>query len=380
MHKIMVVIGTRPEAIKLAPVIKELERYPKEFEVVPVTTAQHRQMLDQVLKLFKITSSYDLDIMENNQTLSGLTARIIEKFDPIVKKEKPDWVLIQGDTTTTFISALVGFYYKIRIGHIEAGLRTHDKYRPFPEEINRRLTGVLTDFHFAPTETAKENLVAEGIAKENIFVTGNTVVDALFMILERLKKDKLKLQNPSSQFAFLNSQLTTNNSKLILVTAHRRENLGEPLESICRALKEIVEANSEVKLVYPVHLNPNVQEPVKRILKKNERIHLIDPLDYESFVWLMDKSYLILTDSGGIQEEAPSLGKPVLVLREATERPEGVEAGTVRVVGLDQDTIVQEAQRLLDDRTLYKKMSQTANPYGDGKAAKRIVEVLRRVE
>lgn len=376
----MVVIGTRPEAIKLAPVIKELERYPKEFKVVPVTTAQHRQMLDQVLKLFKITSSYDLDIMENDQTLSGLTARIIEKFDPIVKKEKPDWILIQGDTTTTFISALVGFYYKIRIGHIEAGLRTHDKYRPFPEEINRRLVSVLTDFHFAPTETAKENLVAEGIAKENIFVTGNTVVDALFMILERLKKDKLKLQNPSSQFAFLNSQLTTNNSKLILVTAHRRESLGEPLESICRALKEIVEANSEVKLVYPVHLNPNVQEPVKRILKKNERIHLIDPLDYESFVWLMDKSYLILTDSGGIQEEAPSLGKPVLVLREATERPEGVKAGTVRVVGLDQDTIVQETQRLLDDRTLYQKMSRTANPYGDGKAAKRIVEILRRVE
>ena len=380
MHKIMVVIGTRPEAIKLAPVIKELERHPKEFEVVPVTTAQHRQMLDQVLKLFKITSSYDLNIMENDQTLSGLTARIIEKFDPIVKKEKPDWILIQGDTTTTFASALIGFYHKIRIGHIEAGLRTHNKYSPFPEETNRRLASVLTDFHFAPTETAKENLVAEGIAKENIFVTGNTVVDALFMILERLKKDKLKLQNPSSQFAFLNSQLTTNNSKLILVTAHRRESLGKPLESICRALKEIVRANSEVKVIYPIHLNPNVQEPVKRILKKNERIHLIDPLDYESFVWLMDKSYLILTDSGGIQEEAPSLGKPVLVLREATERPEGVEAGAVRVVGLDRDKIVEEAQRLLDDRTLYQKMSRTANPYGDGKAAKRIVEILRRVE
>jgi len=380
VHKIMVVIGTRPEAIKLAPVIKELERHPKEFEVVPVTTAQHRQMLDQVLKLFKITSSYDLNIMENDQTLSGLTARIIEKFDPIVKKEKPDWILIQGDTTPTFASALIGFYHKIRIGHIEAGLRTHNKYSPFPEETNRRLASVLTDFHFAPTETAKENLVAEGIAKENIFVTGNTVVDALFMILERLKKDKLKLQNPSSQFAFLNSQLTTNNSKLILVTAHRRESLGKPLESICRALKEIVRANSEVKVIYPVHLNPNVQEPVKRILKKNERIHLIDPLDYESFVWLMDKSYLILTDSGGIQEEAPSLGKPVLVLREATERPEGVEAGAVRVVGLDRDKIVEEAQRLLDDRTLYQKMSRTANPYGDGKAAKRIVEILRRVE
>ena len=376
MHKIMVVIGTRPEAIKLAPVIKELERHPKEFEMVPVTTAQHRQMLDQVLKLFKISSSYDLDIMENNQTLSGLTARIIEKFDPIVRKEKPDWILIQGDTTTTFASALIGFYHKIRIGHIEAGLRTHNKYRPFPEEINRRLTGVLTDFHFAPTERAKENLLAEGIREENIFVTGNTIIDALFMILERLKEDKSMLQHLNSQFSFLNSKST----KLILVTAHRRENLGEPLESICFALKEIVQANPEVRVIYPVHLNPNVQELVKRILKDNERIHLINPLDYESFVWLMNKSYLILTDSGGVQEEAPSLGKPVLVLRQVTERPEAVEAGTVRVVGLDKEKIVQEAQRLLDDQAFYEKMSKVANPYGDGKASKRIVEILRRVE
>ncbi len=376
MHKIMVVMGTRPEAIKLAPVIKELERHPEEFEVVPVTTAQHRQMLDQVLKLFKISSSYDLDIMENDQTLSGLTARIIEKFDPIVRKEKPDWILIQGDTTTTFTSALVGFYHKIRIGHIEAGLRTHNKYRPFPEEINRRLTGVLTDFHFAPTERTKENLIAEGIPEENIFVTGNTIIDALFMILERLKGDKSMLQHLNSQFSFLNSKST----KLILVTAHRRENHGEPLESICFALKDIVQANSEVKIIYPVHLNPSVQELVKRILKDNQRIHLINPVDYKSFVWLMNKSYFILTDSGGIQEEAPSLGKPVLVLRQVTERPEAVKAGTVRVVGLDREKIVQEAQRLLDDQALYEKMSKVVNPYGDGKAAKRIVEVLRGVE
>jgi UDP-N-acetylglucosamine 2-epimerase (non-hydrolysing) len=333
-------------------------------------------MLDQVLKLFKITSFYDLDIMENNQTLSGLTARIIEKFYSIVRKEKPDWILVQGDTTTTFASALIGFYHKIRIGHIEAGLRTHNKYRPFPEEINRRLTGVLTDFHFAPTERTKENLIAESIPEENIFVTGNTVIDALFMTLERLKEDKCMLQHLNSQFSFLNSKST----KLILVTAHRRENHGEPLETICFALKEIVQANSEVKVIYPIHLNPHVQEPVKRILKDNERIHLINPLDYESFAWLMDKSYLILTDSGGIQEEAPSLGKPVLVLRQVTERPEAVEAGTVRVVGLDRDKIVQETQRLLDDQTLYEKMSKAANPYGDGKAAKRIVEVLRGVE
>ncbi len=374
--KIMPVIGTRPEAIKLAPVIKELERHPEEFEVVPVMTAQHRQMLDQVLKLFKIIFSYDLDIMENNQTLSGLTARIIEKFDAIVRKEEPDWIHIQEVTTTNFASDLIGFYHKIRIAHIEAGLRTYDKYRPFPEEINRRLTDVLTDFHFAPTERTKENLIAESIPEENIFVTGNTVIDALFMTLENLKNDKSMLHRLNSQFSFLNSRST----KLILVTAHRRENHGEPLESICFALKEIVQANSEVEVIYPVHLNPSVQEPVKRMLKDSQRIHLISPLDYESFAWLMDKSYLILTDSGGVQEEAPSLGKPVLVLRQVTERPEAVETGTVRVVGLDRDKIVKEAQRLLDDQALYEKMSKAANPYGDGKAAKRIVEILRRVE
>ena len=367
----MPVIGTRPEAIKLAPVIKELERYPKEFKVVPVVTAQHREMLDQVLHLFGINSAYDLDVMENNQTLSSVTAKIIKNFDPVVKREKPDWILIQGDTTTTFISALIGFYYKIRIGHIEAGLRTYNKYRPFPEEINRRLTSVLTDFHFTPTEKAKQNLVSERIPQENIFVTGNTVIDALFMTLEKLKKDESTLQNLNSQFSFLSS-----NSKFILVTAHRRENFGEPLQNICLALKEIIQANHNIEVIYSVHLNPNVQEPVNRILKDNERIHLISPLDYESFVWLMGKSYLILTDSGGIQEEAPSLGKPVLVLREVTERPEAVEAGTVRVVGLDKDKIVQEAQRLLDDKTLYEKMSRATNPYGNGKASKRIVEIL----
>ncbi len=311
MQKIMPVMGTRPKAIKLAPVIKELVKYPQEFEVVAVATAQHRQMLDQVLELFKITPSYDLDLMENNQTLSSITARIIEKFDPIVRKEKPDWILIQGDTTTTFISALIGFYYKIRIGHIEAGLRTHNKYRPFPEEINRRLS-------------------------------------------------------------FLNSKST----KLILVTPHRRENLGKPLRNICLALKEIIEYNHNVDIIYPVHLNPNFQQPVNQILRNIKGVHLISPLDYESFVWLMEKSYFILTDSGGIQEEAPSLGKPVLVLREVTERPEAVEAGTVRLVGLDKDKIVREAQRLLDDEILYEKVSKAVNPYGDGKASKRIVEIL----
>jgi len=374
MQKIMPVIGTRPEAIKLAPVIKELERYPEEFEVISVTTAQHRQMLDQVLKLFKITPSYDLDIMEHNQTLPNTAARIIEEFTHTVRKQKPDWILIQGDTTTTFVSALVGFYCKITIGHIEAGLRTHNKRRPFPEEINRRLTGVLTDFHFAPTESAKGNLVSEGIPKENIFVTGNTVIDALFMTLDKLERDESRLQSLKSQFPFLSS-----NSKFVLVTAHRRENFGNPLQNICLALREIIEFNNGLEIIYPVHLNPNVQEPVRRILKDNGRIHLINPLDYESFVWLMKKSYFILTDSGGVQEEASSLGKPVLVLREVTERAEAVEAGTARVVGLDKDKITRDAQRLLDDQTLYKKMSQAANLYGNGKASKKIVELLRRL-
>jgi len=369
----MPVIGTRPEAIKLAPVIKELEKYPEGFEVITVTTAQHRQMLDQVLRLFEITPSYDLDIMEDSQTLSGITSRIIENFDPVVKREKPDWLLIQGDTTTTFISALIGFYYKIRIAHIEAGLRTHNKYHPFPEEINRRLTGVLTDFHFTPTEKAKQNLLSEGIPRKNIFVTGNTVIDALFITLKKLKKDRPKLQSLDSQFSFLSPRL-----KFILVTAHRRENFGNPLQNICLALKEIIKHNDNLEIIYPVHLNPNIQEPVNGILKGNKRVHLINPLDYESFIWLMEKSYLILTDSGGIQEEAPSLGKPVLVLREVTERPEAVEAGTVRVVGSNKNRVVQETQRLLDDKTLYEKMSKAANPYGDGKASKRIVEILGR--
>ena len=374
MQKIMPVIGTRPEAIKLAPVIKELKRHPEEFEVVPVVTAQHREMLDQVLHLFGINSAYDLNVMGNNQTLPSVTAKIIENFDPVVKREKPDWILIQGDTTTTFISALIGFYCKIRIGHIEAGLRTHNKYNPFPEEINRCLTSVLTDFHFTPTEKAKNNLLSEDIPQENIFVTGNTVIDALFMTLEKLKKDESRLHRLNSQFSFLFS-----NSKFILITAHRRENFGKPLENICLALKEIIQANHDVEIIYPVHLNPNVQEPVKRMLKDNKRIHLINPLDYESFVWLMDKSYLILTDSGGIQEEAPSLGKPVLVLRGVTERPEAVEAGTARVVGLDKDKIVREAQKLLDDKILYEKMSRATNPYGNGKASKKIVEILSKI-
>lgn len=296
----------------------------------------------------------------------------LTKLKSVLEKEKLDFILVQGDTTTTFVTSLDAFYLKISIGHMEAGLRSYDKFHPFPEEVNRRLTSVLTDFHFAPTETAKKNLISEGVPEEHIFVTGNTIVDVLFMTLEKLKKDKSVFQHLNSQFSFLNSKST----KLILVTAHRRENFGRPLENICSALKEITKNNPEVEIVYPVHLNPNVQEPVKRILKNNQKIHLISQLDYQSFVWLMKKSYFILTDSGGIQEEAPSLGKPVLVLHQVTKRPELVKAGTVKVVGLDKDKIVREAQRLLDDEILYEKMSKAANPYGDGKASEKIVNII----
>jgi len=374
MQKIMAVIGTRPEAIKLVPVVEELKKYPYDVEIKVIVTAQHRHLLDQVLNLFGIYPDYDLNIMEPDQDLFTLTNAVLTKLKPVLEKEKPNFILVQGDTTTTFVTSLAAFYLKIRIGHVEAGLRTYDKFHPFPEEINRRLTRCLVDFHFAPTQRAKSNLVSEGIPEKNIFVTGNTVIDALFVTLENLKKDNSKLQHLNSQFSFLNSKST----KLILVTAHRRENFGKPLENICLALKEVTENNPEVEIIYPVHLNPHVQKPVKRILKdNNKRIHLIDPLDYESFIWLMDKSYLILTDSGGIQEEAPSLGKPVLVLRQTTERPEAVEAGAVRVVGLDKDKIVRETQRLLDDEIPYEKMSKAPNPYGDGKAAQRIVKVIR---
>jgi len=286
MQKVMVVAGTRPKMIKLAPVVRELEKYPAEFKVVVVITAQHRQMLDQAMKLVKISPSYDLNIMEENQDLPDTAARMMEKFDSVVKKEESDLILVQRDTITSLICALTGSHHKIRVGHIEVGLRTYDKYHPFPEKINRHLISVITGLHFAPTERARQNLPPEGIPEENIFVTGNTVIDALFMTLDKLKKDKLKLQSLNSQFSFLSS-----NSKFILATAHRRKNFGNPLQNICLALKEIIKYNDNLEIIYPVHLNPNIQEPVKRILKDNQRIHLTNPLDYESFVWLMEKSY-----------------------------------------------------------------------------------------
>lgn len=376
MQKVMLVIGTRPEAIKLAPLVSELEQHPDDFEIKVVVTAQHRQLLDQVLDLFKIYPDHDLNIMEPDQNLFTITNAVLTKLKPVLEKEKPDLILVQGDTTSTLAASLAAFYLKIKMGHVEAGLRTYNKFHPFPEEMNRHLTDCLVDFHFAPTERAKENLLKEGVEKKRIFVTGNTVIDALFIILEKLKKDKSKTELLNHQFSFLNSDSV----KPILVTAHRRENFGKPLENICFALKAITERHPEVEIVYPVHLNPNVRREVERILKdNNKRIHLIDPLDYESFVWLMDKSYLVLTDSGGIQEEAPALGKPVLVLRQTTERLEAVEAGTTKVIGLDRDRIIQETQKLLNDGLEYNKMSKLANPYGDGTAAKRIVKVIRFV-
>ncbi len=364
--KVLTVFGTRPEAIKMAPVIIELKKHPDAFKVVVAVSGQHREMLDQVLNLFEIQPDYDLDIMQTKQSLGQITSRVLHGVENILERESPDIVLIQGDTTTTFVGALAAFYHQTPIGHIEAGLRTYDKYNPFPEEKNRQMTSALADLHFAPTQRARENLIKEGIPPESIHVTGNTVVDALLMILKR-------------DFEFKQSPLSTidfDNKKVILATAHRRENLGEPLESICTALKEIVANNQDVEVVFPVHPNPRVRSVVKSILSRVERIHLIEPLGYSSLVHLMSKAYLILTDSGGIQEEALSLGKPVLLLRKNTERPEGVEAGTVKIVGNDKDYIVGNVSPLLADMQAYKRMAQATNPYGDGHASERILKIL----
>ncbi len=385
MMKVMIVFGTRPEAVKLAPVIHELNLQPSKLKPVVCVTAQHRQMLDQVLKLFEIVRDYDLDIMSDNQDLFDVTIKALGGLKAILRKEQPDIVLVQGDTTTTFVASLASFYCKIPIAHVEAGLRTYNKYQPFPEEKNRQMTTALADYHFAPTEWAKQNLIEEGISSNRIWVTGNTSVDTLLKIVRSQKlgvrrkffeeyfEKKLNLTLPS----------TTNKSKLILVTGHRRENFGEGLKNICLALKEIAQRNPDVTVVYPVHLNPNVQKPVLKILSSKENsledlgnIYLIKPLEYAHFVYLMDKSYLILTDSGGVQEEAPSLGKPVLVMRNTTERPEAVKSGNSKLVGTDSNKIVMEVQRLLCDKTAYQEMSSKQNPYGDGKAAKRIVDIL----
>ena len=372
--KVMTIFGTRPEAIKLAPVIKELQKC-HGVECSICVTAQHREMLDQVLNLFEIRPHYDLDIMGENQSIFEVTIRGLKMLEEVLRKEKPDIVLIQGDTTTTFVASLAAYYLKIRVGHVEAGLRTGDKFNPFPEEINRKLTDAISDLYFAPTQRAKENLLKEGIEEKKIFVTGNTVIDALLWIIRQQSSEdsQKKLERLLSE----KYGLPKDGRRLILVTGHRRESFGHEFENICQGLKMITERNDDVEVVYPVHLNPNVQQPVSRILGKVERVHLIEPLDYAPFVWLMSKSYLILTDSGGIQEEASFLGKPTLVMRKKTERPEAIESGVAKLVGTNSQSIFREAQNLLDNRGEYERMAKKVNSYGDGKAAKKIIEILR---
>lgn len=365
--KVMTVFGTRPEAIKMAPLVQELKKA-EGIETVLCVTAQHRQMLDQVLELFQLTPDYDLDIMKQNQTISQITSNVLMGLEEVLAKEKPDVVLVHGDTTTTFAAALASFYQQIKVGHVEAGLRTYDKYSPYPEEMNRVLTGHMADFHFAPTERNRQNLLKEGVAENKIFITGNTVIDALLQVADKpyeFEDETLK-------------NLDFDGKRVITVTCHRRENLGENMEHIFTAIRKIAEEFSDVEVVYPVHLNPKVRDIAGRILKGMDRVHLIEPLQYQPFVNLMAKSYFIITDSGGMQEEAPSLGKPVLVVRKETERPEAVEAGTVKLAGVVTDTIYSMSKELLEDEEAYKAMAHAVNPYGDGKACSRIVEILKK--
>lgn len=365
--KVMVVFGTRPEAIKMAPVIRALRQ--KESILCQVTvTAQHREMLDQVLKLFKMVPDFDLNLMRQGQTLTEITTRALSGLREVYQRELPDLVLVHGDTSTTFVAALAAFYAQIPVGHVEAGLRTGNKYSPFPEEMNRKLASVLTDYHFAPTETAKRNLLLEGVVSEKIFVTGNTVIDALLATVKQ-------------EYSFLDPQIQTiltqgEKSRMILVTTHRRENLGEPMRQIYQALKSILELFPDTYIIFPVHKNPKVRKVVTEVLGSHPRVNLVEPLDYEPFVNLMARSHLILTDSGGIQEEAPSLGKPVLVVRDTTERPEAVVAGTVSLVGTEYESVFSELERLLSDQSAYQKMAMASNPYGDGHAADRIAKII----
>lgn len=364
--KILFIFGTRPEAIKMAPVVEAMTQQPGCFDTRVCVTAQHREMLDHVLTIFDIQPDYDLNLMQQKQSLSNLTARIFDALDTVICKENPDWLLVQGDTTTTMVASLVAYYHRVKVGHIEAGLRTHDKFQPFPEEINRRIASTVADLHFAPTETAQENLIREGIDKRNILVTGNTVIDALLQAVQ-LKYDFAN--GPLVEIPFV--------KRILLVTAHRRENFGEPIRAICEGLKMIAKRYAgDVHIVYPVHLNHNIWEPVHTLLSGVSNITLLKPLDYLSFVHLMNRSHIVLTDSGGLQEEAPSLGKPVFVLRNTTERPEAVEVGTTRVVGTETERVVQEVGHLLDDSSAYAEMANAVNPYGDGHAAERICNAL----
>ncbi|RPJ19401.1 MAG: UDP-N-acetylglucosamine 2-epimerase (non-hydrolyzing) [Chloroflexi bacterium] len=373
--KILSVFGTRPEAVKMAPIVRLLKQT-SGVEARVCVTAQHRQMLDQVLELFQITPDYDLDLMREDQSLAEISASIFTHLDPVLASFQPDWVLVVGDTTTVVTTSLLAYFRRIKLGHVEAGLRTHNKWHPFPEEVNRRIATVIADLHFAPTEWSKGNLLHEGIAEKNILVTGNSVIDALNFVARQVEPQeitalisRLGLEISKPETGRVESR------RLVLVTAHRRENFGEPLENICHAIRELA-ARGDVEIVYPVHLNPKVQEPVNRILKGIAHITLLPPLDYLPMVHLMKHARLLLTDSGGLQEEAPSLGVPVLVLRETTERPEGVEAGTLKLVGTETSHIVREAQRLLDDPSAYAEMSKAANPYGDGHTAEQIIAAL----
>jgi len=376
MKKVLLVFGTRPEAIKMAPLVKEFQKETLNFETKVCVTAQHREMLDQVLKLFNITPEYDLNLMKPGQDLYDITSNVLLGMKDILHDFKPDVVLVHGDTTTTSATSLAAFYNQVKIGHVEAGLRTGDLQSPWPEEANRQMTGILANYHFAPTTTSEENLLKENKDNKNILVTGNTVIDALFLALKKIKTDKkLKSQIIAEIKDFGYSM--EDDKKIILVTGHRRENHGQGFINICEALKEIAEKNPTFDIVYPVHLNPNVQKPVKEILSNIKNIYLIEPLQYEQFIYLMDKSYFIITDSGGVQEEAPSLGKPVLVMRDTTERPEALEAGTVKLVGTDKEKIIKEAQKLIEDEMAYEKMSRAHNPYGNGKACEKIVEFLK---
>ena len=363
--KVMTVFGTRPEAIKMAPVVLELLKHTDEITPVVAVTAQHREMLDQVLRLFDIHPDYDLDIMAAGQTLFDITIKAMRGLDGVLSKEHPDLVLVHGDTTTTFAGALAAYYHQTAVGHVEAGLRTQNKYSPFPEEMNRHLTGAIADLHFAPTSTSERNLIAENVPEDHIFVTGNTVIDALHHTV-----------NDNFSFDSALSKINFHNHRIVLVTTHRRENLGEPMRHVYKALKHLIDTLPDIEVVFPVHRNPKVREVVEQELGGAKRCHLIDPLDYEPFANLMHRSTLILTDSGGVQEEAPALGKPVLVLRDTTERPEAVAAGTVKLIGTDLERVYSEAHELLTNDAEYSRMAEACNPYGDGKAAERIVQAI----
>lgn len=382
IKSIMLVFGTRPEAIKMAPLVKEFQKHPDKFQTIVCVTGQHRQMLDQVLDIFDIKPDYDLNIMKQGQDLYDVTARVLTGMRDVLSEAKPDVVLVHGDTTTSTAAALAAFYQQIPVGHVEAGLRTHNIYSPWPEEMNRQITGRIATYHFAPTPLSRENLIAEGIATDKITVTGNTVIDALYMVIDKIKCDSdldSKL-NAELKSAGYDVDRLANGRKMVLITGHRRENFGDGFISMCRAIKALTEKYPDVDFVYPMHLNPNVRRPIHEVFGENltglGNMFFIEPLEYLSFVYLMEKSTIVLTDSGGIQEEAPGLGKPVLVMRDTTERPEALEAGTVKLVGTDYDKIINEVSRLLDDANYYDNMSKAVNPYGDGLASERILSFL----